>query len=96
MEQRREAKPTIHNQYQTQWKRRLGADSGVDPIHLLQRHWQTILSRTPEHINAALPMMLYAVKPGLRAQGYRSVQLWDSSRDLEKTVGFVMATGLHI
>ena len=41
----REAKTIIHNQYQSQWKGRLGVDSGVDPIHQLQRHQQTILFR---------------------------------------------------
>nr|KAG5704374.1 hypothetical protein BaRGS_031080 [Batillaria attramentaria] len=38
--------------------------------------------------STVLPMVLYDVKPGLRAQSGR--------HDLEKTVGFVMATGLQI
>ena len=41
----REAKTIIHNQYRTQWKRRLGVETGTDPIHQLQRHQQTILFR---------------------------------------------------
>ena len=42
----REAKTIIHNQFQSQWKRRLGAlESGADPIHQLQRHQQTVLFR---------------------------------------------------
>nr|KAG5697608.1 hypothetical protein BaRGS_001033 [Batillaria attramentaria] len=41
----REAKIIIHNNFRTQWKRRLGVDDSIDPIHQLQRHQQTILFR---------------------------------------------------
>lgn len=41
----REAKTIIHNQFRSQWKRKLGAESDADPIHQLQRHQQTILFR---------------------------------------------------
>ena len=41
----REAKTIIRNRFRSQWKRRLGAESGADPIHQLQRHQQTILFR---------------------------------------------------
>ena len=38
-----EAKTIIRNHYSLLWKRRLGVESGHDPIHQLQRHQQTIL-----------------------------------------------------
>ena len=122
----REAKTIIHNRYQSQWKRRMGADSGVDEIHQLQRNQQTILFRlrtghcrllchlhrlkiahtdecpcgtgpqTPQHILQNCP-----AHDALRRQTWPGgaelqVQLWGNRHDLEKTVGFIMATGLKI
>ena len=40
-----EAKTIIRNHYSMMWKRRLGVESGHEPIHQLQRHQQTILFR---------------------------------------------------
>ena len=40
-----EAKTIIHNQYSSEWKRKLNISTGDDPIHQLQRHQQTILFR---------------------------------------------------
>ena len=40
-----EAKTIIRNHYSLLWKRRLGVESGHDPIPQLQRHQQTILFR---------------------------------------------------
>ena len=120
----REAKTVIRNHYRNQWKRRLGADSGVDPIHQLQRHQQTILFRlrtghcrllshlnrlkiahtdecpcgtgpqTPEHILQNCPAH-EALRRQTWPQGAElQEQLWGSRRDLEKTVGYAVATGL--
>jgi ribonuclease HI len=122
----REAKTIIHNQYRSQWKRRLGADNGEDSIHQLQRHQQTILfrlrtghcrllshlnrlgiahsdecpcgtgSQTPEHVLQHCP-----AHDVLRRQTWPEgtelrVQLWGGRHDLERTVGFIMATGLQV
>ena len=122
----REAKTIIHNQFRSKWKKRLGAERGDDPIHLLQRHQQTILFRlrtghcrllshlhrlkishtdqcpcgtgtqTHEHVLIHCP-----VHEALRRQTWPEgaelqAQLWGARPDLEKTVGFIMATGLQV